>query len=47
MLLQIIIEAAEIYIGQLKYSMEINGNNSNTLSVPSGETIINVKKSII
>ena len=35
--------AAEIYIGQLKYSMEINGNNSNTLSVPSGETIINVK----
>ena len=36
-------KAAEIYIGQLKYLVEINGNNSNTLSVPSGETIIDVK----
>ena len=36
-------KAAEIYIGQLKYLLEINGNNSNTLSVPSGETIIDVK----
>ena len=36
-------KAAEIYVGQLKYLLEINGNNSNTLSVPSGETIIDVK----
>ena len=36
-------KAAEIYIGQLKYLLEINGNNSNTLSVPTGETIIDVK----
>ena len=36
-------KAAEMYIGELKYSIEINGSTTNTLSVPSGETIIDVK----
>ena len=36
-------KAAEMYIGELKYSMEINGSTTNTLSVPTGETIIDVK----
>ena len=36
-------KAAEMYIGTLKYSIEINGSTTNTLSVPTGETIIDVK----
>ena len=36
-------KAAEMYIGTLKYSMTIDGTTTNTLSVPSGETIIDVK----
>ena len=34
--------AAEMYIGELKYSMTIEGNSTNTLSVPAGETIIDI-----
>ncbi len=36
-------KAAEMYIGELKYSMEIDGSTTNTLIVPTGETIIYVK----
>ena len=36
-------KAAEMYIGELKYSMEIDGSNTNTLTVPTGETIVDVK----
>ena len=36
-------KAAEMYIGELKYSIEINGSTTNTLTVPTGETIIDVK----
>ena len=36
-------KAAEMYIGELKYSMEIDGTTTNTLTVPTGETIIDVK----
>ena len=36
-------KAAEMYIGELKYSIEIDGESVNNLSVPSGETIIDVK----
>ena len=36
-------KAAEMYIGALKYSIEIDGSSTNTLSVPTGETIIDVK----
>ena len=36
-------KAAEMYIGELKYSMEIDGSTTNTLSVPTGETIIDIK----
>ena len=36
-------KAAEMYIGELKYSMEIDGNRVNNISVPSGETIVDVK----
>ena len=35
-------KVAEMYIGTLKYSMTIDGTNTNTLSVPSGETIVDV-----
>ena len=35
-------KVAEMYIGTLKYSMTIDGSTTNTLSVPSGETIIDV-----
>lgn len=35
-------KAAEMYIGTLKYSMTIDGTTTNTLSVPAGETIIDV-----
>ena len=35
-------KAAEMYIGTLKYSMTIDGTTTNTLSVPVGETIIDV-----
>ena len=35
-------KVAEMYIGTLKYSMTIDGSTTNTLSVPSGETIVNV-----
>lgn len=34
---------AEMYIGELKYSMEIDETTTNTLTVPTGETIVNVK----
>ena len=36
-------KAAEMYIGALKYSIEIDGNSTNTLTIPTGETIIDVK----
>ena len=36
-------KAAEMYIGELKYSIEINGSTTNTLTVPTGETIIDIK----
>ena len=35
-------KVAEMYIGTLKYSMAIDGSTTNTLSVPNGETIIDV-----
>ncbi|MCI7559024.1 MAG: BspA family leucine-rich repeat surface protein, partial [Clostridium sp.] len=35
-------KVAEMYIGTLKYSMTIDGTTTNTLSVPSGETIVDV-----
>lgn len=35
--------AAEMYIGELKYSIEIDGNITNTLTVPAGETIVTIK----
>ena len=35
-------KAAEMYIGTLKYSMTIDGSTTNTLSVPAGETIVDV-----
>ena len=34
---------AEMCIGELKYSMEIDETTTNTLTVPTGETIVNVK----
>ncbi len=36
-------KAAEMYIGELKYSIEIDGSSTNTLTVPIGETIVDVK----
>ena len=36
-------KAAEMYIGELKYSMEIDGSSTNTLTVPTGETIVDIK----
>ena len=36
-------KAAEMYIGELKYSMEIDETTTNTLTVPTGETIVDVK----
>ena len=36
-------KAAEMYIGELKYSIEIDGSSTNTLTVPTGETIVDVK----
>ena len=35
-------KVAEMYIGTLKYSMTIDGTTKNTLSVPSGETIVDI-----
>ena len=35
-------KVAEMYIGTLKYSMTIDGTTKNTLSVPTGETIVDV-----
>ncbi len=35
-------KVAEMYVGTLKYSMTIDGSTTNTLSVPSGETIVDV-----
>ena len=35
-------KVAEMYIGTLKYSMTIDGTTTNTLSVPAGETIVDV-----
>ena len=35
-------KAAEMYIGELKYSMKIDSNETNTLTVEPGETIIDV-----
>ena len=31
-----------MYVGELKYSMTIEGNSTNTLSVPAGETIVDI-----
>ena len=36
-------KAEEMYIGELKYSIEIDGSSTNTLTVPTGETIIDIK----
>ena len=35
-------KVAEMYIGTLKYSMAIDGSTTNTLSVPAGETIVDI-----
>ena len=35
-------KVAEMYIGELKYTMTIDGNSTNTLSVPAGETIVDI-----
>ena len=35
-------KVAEMYIGTLKYSMTIDGSTTNTLSVPAGETIVDI-----
>ena len=35
-------KVAEMYVGTLKYSMTIDGSTTNTLSVPAGETIVDV-----
>ena len=35
-------KVAEMYIGTLKYSMTIDGSTTNTLSVPNGETIVDI-----
>ena len=35
-------KAAEMYIGELKYSMTIDNESKNTLTVPPGETIIDL-----
>ena len=35
-------KAAEMYIGELKYSISIDSNETNTITVPSGETIIDL-----
>ena len=35
-------KVAEMYIGTLKYSTTIDGSTTNTLSVPSGETIVDI-----
>ena len=35
-------KVAEMYIGTLKYSMTIDGTTKNTLSVPTGETIVDI-----
>lgn len=32
-----------MYIGELKYSIKIDGNITNTLTVPAGETIVTIK----
>ena len=34
--------AAEMYIGELKYTISIDGTSTNTLTVPSGETIVDI-----
>ena len=33
---------AEMYVGELKYSININGENTNTLSVTSGTMVANI-----
>ena len=33
---------AEMYLGELQYSITIDGNSTNTLSVPAGETIVDI-----
>ena len=35
-------KAAEMYIGELKYTMTIDGKSTNTLTVPAGETIVDI-----
>ena len=35
-------KAAEMYIGELKYTLSIDGTSTNTLTVPSGETIVDI-----
>ena len=34
--------AAEMYIGDLKYTISIDGTSTNTLTIPSGETIVDI-----
>ncbi len=34
--------AAEMYIGELKYTISIDGTSTNTLTVPAGETIVDI-----
>ena len=34
--------AAEMYIGELKYTLSIDGTSTNTLTVPVGETIVDI-----
>ncbi|MGN1029263.1 MAG: BspA family leucine-rich repeat surface protein, partial [Bacilli bacterium] len=35
-------KAAEMYIGELKYTMTIDGKSTNTLTVPAGESIVDI-----
>ena len=34
--------AAEMYVGELKYTISIDGTSTNTLTVPAGETIVDI-----
>ena len=35
-------KAAEMYIGELKYAITIDGKSTNTLTIPAGETIVDI-----
>ena len=35
-------KVAEMYIGELKYAITIDGKSTNTLTIPAGETIVDI-----